>query len=194
MSKPKRRIATVALGVGLCTLGGMCTACAQTSVPRPDSGIVSTTTAPVASVVVPIVTPDVKQGTTGLQDQLVQLVAAYRSGDRQGLARFAGERDVDLETKRVRVILEMDVSPDAHPAGSPPVETVTLADGRTVQIQQAAPIAIRADLAQAIAATGATYETAYQDQIQVMAPFASLEALARIPGVRLVRLPYPSQP
>ncbi|RIK26534.1 MAG: hypothetical protein DCC52_10185, partial [Chloroflexi bacterium] len=67
-------------------------------------------------------------------------------------------------------------------------------DGRTVEIQREPPIAIRADLAQAIAATGAVYETAYQNQVQVLAPFASLEALTKIPGARFVRLPYAAQP
>lgn len=51
---------------------------------------------------------------------------------------------------------------------------------------------IRPHLAAAIAATGAIYETANGDLVQVVAPFASLEALAALPDVRMVRLPYPA--
>jgi len=138
--------------------------------------------------------PAAKLNIPKLQDRLTLILLAYRADDKTGLAAFGGDRNIDLDANAVRVILEMDIDPEAHVAGAPQVETVTLSDGRTVEIQREPPIAIRADLAQAIAATGAVYETAYQNQVQVLAPFASLEALTKIPGARFVRLPYAAQP
>ncbi|GEM_PF-3967254 len=138
--------------------------------------------------------PAAKLNIPKLQDRLTLILLAYRADDKTGLAALSGDRNIDLDANTVRVILEMDIDPEAHVAGAPRVETVTLADGRTVEIQREPPIAIRADLAQAIAATGAVYETAYQNQVQVLAPFASLEALTKIPGARFVRLPYAAQP
>ena len=100
---------------------------------------------------------------------------------------------MDPAAAAVRVILEMNESPAAHAVGRPGLETVTLPDGRTAQITHTPPITIRQDLAEAIAAAGATYETAYENWVQVLAPLASLEALAQIPGVRIVRLPFPAE-
>ena len=54
-------------------------------------------------------------------------------------------------------------------------------------------MAIVAELDASIAATGAIYETAYENWVQVLAPFDSLEALSELPGVTYVRLPYPVQ-
>ena len=108
----------------------------------------------------------------GLESSLAQLFEAYHAGDRARLATFAGQPNIDLERGAVRVILEMDRSPEAHPAGPAPTEIVTTESGRQVTIEHAPPIAIRADLAAAIAATGATYETAYENWVQVLAPFA----------------------
>lgn len=130
----------------------------------------------------------------GLEDSLAQLYAAYLAGDTSKLATFAGQRHVNLASSKARVILEMARSPEAQTAGEPRIEAVTLADGRTVQVYHAPPIAIRQDLAEAIAATGATYETAYENWVQVLAPLASLEALAQVPDVRYVRLPFPAEP
>ncbi len=138
--------------------------------------------------------PAAKLNLPGLQDRLAQLLLAYRANDSIRLAAFENEREIDLAAHTARVILEMNVDPEAHTVGAPKIETVTLPDGRTVEIQHEPAIAIRADLAQAIAATGAVYETAYQNWVQVLAPLDSLEALTKIPGVRLVRLPYASQP
>jgi hypothetical protein len=152
---------------------------------------VSSTVAPPSAIVESLV---MKGGTTiaGLEDSLAQLYAAYLAGDNSKLATFAGQRHVNLASSTVRVILEMARSPQAHPAGAPRPEVVTLADGRTAQIYHAPPIAIRQDLAAAIAAIGVTYETAYEDWVQVLAPLGSLEALARIADVRYVRLPFPT--
>ena len=127
-----------------------------------------------------------------LESALAQLFEAYRTDDRARLATFAGQANLDVEHGAVRVILEMDRSPEAHPAGPAATEIVTTAGGTQSVVEHAPPIAIRADLAAAIVATGATYETAYQDWVQVLAPFASLPALADLPDVRVVRLPIPA--
>lgn len=105
---------------------------------------------------------------------------------------FAGERYVDLATGMVRVIVDMNVDPQARKAGPATVETVKLDSSQTATIEHAPPIAIRADLAAAIAAAGAAYETAYRNWVQVLAPFGSLAALSKIDGVRVVRLPFPA--
>lgn len=127
-----------------------------------------------------------------LESILAELLAAYRAGDDERLAALGGSPHTDLAVSTVRVILEMDRDPEARQAGPPVIEEVTLENGQKARIEHAPPIAIREDLAQAIAATGATYETAYENLVQVLAPFDSLEALAQIPDVRLVRLPYPA--
>lgn len=116
---------------------------------------------------------------------------AYQAGDRDRLAVLGGNPHVDLAAGTVRVILEMDRDPEARP-GTPTVEVITTESGQRVEIHHAPPVAIRPDLAAAIAATGAIYETANGDLVQVLAPFASLEALAALPDVRMVRLPYPA--
>ncbi len=149
-------------------------------------------TLPAGAVVVEV-TPQAKKGQAtavpGLDDTLAQLVAAFRAGDSERLAALAGNRHIDLAAGTVRVILEMARDPEAHQAGTPIVEEVKGADGQVTQIVHLAPIAIREELAQAIAATGATYETATESLVQVLAPFGSLEALARIADVSRVRLP-----
>ncbi len=123
---------------------------------------------------------------------LAELVAAHRAQDRERLAALAGNPHIDLAAGTVRVILELDRDPEARP-GTPTVETVITESGQRIEIHHAAPVAIRSDLAAAIAATGATYETANGDLVQVVAPFASLEALAALPDVRMLRLPYPAE-
>lgn len=122
---------------------------------------------------------------------LAELTAAYRAGDRDRLAALGGNPHVDLAAGTVRVILELARDPEARP-GTPTVEVITTEGGQRVEIHHAPPVAIRPDLAAAIAATGAIYETANGDLVQVLAPFASLEALAALPDVRMVRLPYPA--
>ncbi len=129
-----------------------------------------------------------------LDPALARLHAAYQSGDDETLASLAVQPHIDLEAKSARVILEMDRSPEARTAGAPHVEVTTLESGQELRIVHAPPVAIRSDLAGAITATGATYETAHADSVQVLAPFTSLQMLAEIPGVRLVRLPFPAQP
>jgi hypothetical protein len=152
--------------------------------------------APIAMVPLSIAmeSPATKDGVAiaGLEDSLAQLYAAYLSDDTGNLATFAGQRHVDLASSTARVILEMARSPEAYPIGKPNSEVVTLADGRIAQIYHAPSIAIRQDLAEAIAATGTTYETAYEDWVQVLAPLGSLEALTKVPDVRYVRLPFPT--
>lgn len=164
--------------------------------PSPLSNFIVTTAQeiPTAAQSVPTLIPPQKSSTPGLQDELAQLVVARKSGDQTKLNAYAQDRNVDLANNRVRVILEMAVSPDAHPADGPTLETVQLPDGKTAQIQHAPAIVIRPALAQAIAATGARYETAYQNWVQVLAPIDGLEALTKISGVRYVRLPYPAAP
>ena len=133
-----------------------------------------------------------RKKTSRLESILAELLAARRAGDSERLAALGGSPHIDLAANTVRVILEMDRDPEAHQAGPPVIEEVTLENGQKARIEHAPPIAIRGDLAQSIAATGATYETAYENLVQVLAPFDSLEALAQIPDVRLVRLPYPA--
>lgn len=91
----------------------------------------------------------------------------------------------------MRVILEMSYDPKAV-SGDPRIEAVTLEDTSVMEIHHAPQVAIRPDLAAAIAATRATLETAYENLIQVTVPAEGFAALSRIPGVRLVRLPYPA--
>lgn len=126
-----------------------------------------------------------------LEPFLSELVAAYRAGDRNRLAEFGGNPHVDLAAGTVRVIVEMDRNPEARP-GTPTVEVIITETGQRVEIHHAPPVEIRPDLAAAIAVTGALYETATGDLVQVVAPFSSLEALAALPDVRIVRLPYPA--
>jgi hypothetical protein len=128
-----------------------------------------------------------------LDPQLAQLYASAAQISSRPLDTFAGQGHIDLATGTARVIIEMDVDPQARLAGPPTIETVTLSDGRTATIEHAAPTAIRADLAAAITATGATFELGVGDLVQVLAPFGSLEALSQIAGVRIVRLPFPAQ-
>lgn len=149
---------------------------------------------PAAALSAPTITSPRKSSISGLEDGLAQLVAARQAGDQTKLSAYAQDRNIDLANNRVRVILEMDVSPGAHPANGPRIETVQLPDGKTAQIQHAPAIVIRPALAQAIEATGARYETAYQNWVQVLAPIDGLEALTKISGVRYVRLPYPAAP
>jgi hypothetical protein len=128
-----------------------------------------------------------------LQPRLAQLYQSAALSKGPSLDEFDKQDHIDVATGMARVILEMDVDPQARMAGAPTIEKVTLASGRTARIEHAAPTAIRSDLAAAVAATGATYELAVDDLVQVLAPFRSLKALSEIPGVRRVRLPYPAQ-
>ncbi len=201
-----RAAAVIALWIVSLALAGCAgqAAAPATATPRGRSGegvaVPAGTAGPVqqvpaeAGVVAPTPAPGVREGSTipHLDSYLAKVYAASLAGDSAALAALGGNPNVDLAAGTVRVILEMDRSPEAHQAGPGVVEVVTLADGRKVEIQHAPPIAIRDDLAQAIAATGATYETAYEDLVQVLAPFGSLPGLAQIPDVRLVRPPLPA--
>ena len=69
---------------------------------------------------------------------------------------------------------------------------MALPNGTQATIEHAPAIAIRAELEAAIAASGATYETAYEKWVQVLAPIDSLVALTEVPDVARVRLPYPA--
>lgn len=133
-------------------------------------------------------------GIPRLAPALAQLAAAQ--GTAQPAAGIdapavSGSPFIDLAAGTARVILEMDVDPAAQTA-APAAAEAAVADGARAILQQAPRVTIRAGLAAAIAGTGAVYETAYLDAVQVLAPFASLEALAAIPGVRTVRLPFPA--
>ncbi len=126
-----------------------------------------------------------------LEPLLAELAAAHRERDLVRLAALGGNPHVDLAAGTVRVILELDRDPEARP-GTSTVEVITTENGQRIEIHHAAPVAIRPELAAAIAGTGAVYETAHENLVQVSAPFGSLEALAALPDVRRVRLPYPA--
>ena len=171
-------------------------AIAQAAPPSPDSATVSTL--PNSAVFDGVISPEsvraAKEAAGKLDSTLAQLAAASEAEDTQALAAFAGMQHVDVAAGGARVILEMDADPEAHPGGTPSYETVTLANGQTATIEHAPRVSIRLDLAHAIAATGARYESAYASWVQVWAPFSSLRSLGKIEGVRTVRLPFPSQP
>jgi hypothetical protein len=134
----------------------------------------------------------VKGSAINVEPALLQLEAAALTGSTEALAAHAGDPNVNLAAGTVRVILEMAVNPDARSVGSAHTKTVALANGQLAYVETAPSIAIRRDLADAIAAQGAQYETAYEDRVQVLAPVASITELAQLPGVRLVRFPYPA--
>ena len=134
-----------------------------------------------------------KDAMTGLESRLAQMAEAYRVGDQEKLATFGGERHFDLATDTVRVIMEMARSPEAHAAGGPTYEVVALPSGKRATVEHAPQIVVRPELMDAIAAAGATYETAYENWVQVLAPLDSLEALSQIAGVAYVRFPFPAQ-
>jgi hypothetical protein len=133
-----------------------------------------------------------KEAPIGVESTLAQLQAAYQVGDATQPAALGGNPHVDLADGTARVILEMAVDPEARPIGKAITEAVALASGRRAYIEHGPQIMVRAELTDAIAATGATYETAYENRVQVLAPIESIAALAEIPGVRAVRLPYPA--
>lgn len=133
-----------------------------------------------------------KDAPAGIESALAQLSAAYQEDDASRLATFSGDPNVDLTANTARVILEMAVDPEARPAGKTVAEVTTLEDGRRVTIEHAPQVAINSVLADAIAATGATYETAHENLVQVLAPIEALATLAQIPGVSWMRLPYPA--
>jgi hypothetical protein len=138
--------------------------------------------------------PQVDKGVyPKLEPQLAVLYEWAALSKGRSLDEFAKQDHIDMAAGMARVILEMDIDPQARLAGAPTVEKVMLPDGRTARIEHAAPTRIRSDLAQAIVATGASYELAVGDLVQVLAPFRSLKALSEIAGARRVRLPYPAQ-
>lgn len=168
---------------------------AQKLTGRVASGGVITQSVPMGDVTAEVVIEAPRDETNypKLESQLEQLYESAVLGKGRELETFAGQRHIDLAAGTVRVILEMDVDPEAHQSGPAWIETVPLGNGQTAQIEHAPPIAIRPDLLAAIEAAGATYETAYQNWVQVLAPFRSLVALSEIPGVARVRLPYPAR-
>lgn len=128
-----------------------------------------------------------------LESQLEQLYESAVLGKGRPLDTFAGHRHINLAAGAARVILEMDIDPETHQSGPATVKRVSLESGETATIEHAPLIAVRADLATSIAATDATYETAYGSWVQVLAPFHSLVALSQMDGVRYVRLPFPAK-
>ncbi len=134
-----------------------------------------------------------KEAHPRLESILAQALEAARAGDRERLATFSGERHLDIAQGTARVILHMARDPEARPAGPPTIEIVALPDGRQARIEHAPRMAIRQDLANALATAGATFETAHGDLVQVSAPLLALERLANLPDVAYVRLPYPAQ-
>lgn len=160
--------------------------------PTPPSST-TTVTLPVGEKVVQPKSPAPRSALSGLDSTLAQVVAAYKAGDRAALATF-GDPNIMVAQDAARVMLQMAVDPEAHALGGPTYTTVALPGGRLVNVEHAPQIAIRPDLSAAIVAAGAIYETAYNDLVQVLAPFGSLEALAQIDGVSIVRLPFPTRP
>ncbi len=160
---------------------------AQPAGPQPANAVALPSSANVVDLSSP---GDLKVAAGAMESTLAQIAAAAAAGDQAVLATFDGTRHVHVAQGTARVILEMDVDPQAQAVGGPTYETVALPNGQLATIEHAAQIALRPDLAAAIAATGATYETAYENWVQVLAPFASLEALSKIDGVRYVRLPF----
>ncbi len=135
-----------------------------------------------------------KEAYPRLESILAQAQEAARANDRERLATFAGLRHLDIERGTARVILEMARDPEVRQAGPPTVEVVTLPDGRQARIEHAPRMAIRQDLADALAAAGASFETAHGNLVQVSVPLAALERLANLPDVAYVRLPFPAEP
>lgn len=155
------------------------------------SDILRTTATYVPDDVAPEITRS-NTGVPGLEPALSNLYLAYTSNDLSALQTFAGLEHVDLQDQVVRVILEMSIDPQPKP-GLPTYETVILEDGSSVTIEHAPQVTIRQDLLTEITDAGATYETAYKNLVQVLAPFNSLEQLTLIDGVDYVRLPLPAQ-
>lgn len=145
------------------------------------------------SSVVEMPSSDAKAAIAGLETSLAQLYAAFEAGDETALAVFAEQHHINLERGDVTVILEMAHDPQAHVKSISLPENISLPDGRAAQVFHASPANLRPDLSQSIAAAGAVYQSAYQNWVQVQAPFASLPALAQAPGVRYVRLPFPAE-
>jgi|GEM_PF-865414 len=160
------------------------------------SGGIITQSVPMGEVTAEVVIEEPIRDETDyprLESQLEQLYESAVFGTGRELATFGGQRHIDLAAGTARVILEMYVDPEAHQAGPARIETIDLGNGQTATVEHAPPVAIRADLLAAIQAAGATYETAYENWVQVLAPFPSMVALSEIAGVTRVRLPYPAQ-
>lgn len=129
----------------------------------------------------------------GLEYRLEQLYRASITADQATLDSFNGAQFVDINNATVRVILELDTPSEVKKTGEPWVEIIPGGDGSQVEIQHSAPISVRLDLELGLKASGAQLEAATDRYVQVLAPFGSLPALTKLPGVNLVRLPFPSQ-
>ena len=128
-----------------------------------------------------------------LEDALAQLVAARRAADSAKLSALAANPHMDLAGESVRVILEMAIPIEAQTVTGSTQEVIELPTGQRATIEHAPSVSINPIMAAMIEGTGATYETAYANLVQVLAPFGSLEPLSDLPGVSYVRLPYPAQ-
>lgn len=128
-----------------------------------------------------------------LEYRLRVLADAFQAGDAATLQTYANQPHINLAEGTVRVILEMQVDPQARPDGPPRAESIAAGQGQHVTLYHAPRVLIEPALARAIAATGATYETAYANWVQVVSPLTTLPALAALPGVERVRLPFPVQ-
>jgi hypothetical protein len=193
---PPRRAAAVLLiaMLLLAQAGGPGAAARPAQPPGEEAGVSVEVEGPHAQA--PVVIDEVPEVDRSAYRRLESGLASLYESAVLGIGRpaesFAGQAHIDLKAGTARVIVEMDADPEAYPAGPATLEQVVLEDGRTAAIEHAPPIAIRADLEAAIAATGARYETAYRSWVQVLAPIGSLPALAQMDGVRVVRLPYPA--
>lgn len=122
-----------------------------------------------------------KSGIPGLEYQLAQI---YLQSQKTPYPSSGDES--------VRVILEVDSEPVTDTLDPPIPEIVTQPEGE-ITIWHAAPVAIDPDLQAAIESTGATYETAHDQWVQITAPVGALAALAELPEVRRVRFPLAAQ-
>jgi hypothetical protein len=134
-----------------------------------------------------------KKSPGRLEDALAQLAAAHAVADRTALDALAANPYVDLAEESVRVILEMAISIEAQTVTGSSQEVIRLSTGQRATIEYAPSVSIHPIVTSMIEGTGAIYETAYANLVQVLAPIDGLAALSDLPGVSYVRLPYPAQ-
>ena len=134
-----------------------------------------------------------KKSPGRLEDALAQLAAAHAVADRTALDALAANPYVDLAEESVRVILEMAIPIEAQTVTGSSQEVIRLSTGQRATIEYAPSVSINPIVTSMIEGTGAIYETAYANLVQVLAPIDGLAALSDLPGVSYVRLPYPAQ-
>lgn len=134
-----------------------------------------------------------KKAPGRLEDALAQLAAAHAVADQTALNALAANPHVDLAEESVRVILEMAIPIEAQTVSGSTREVIALPAGQRATIEHAPSVSINPIVTAMIEGTGAIYETAYANLVQVLAPIDGLVMLSDLPGVAYVRLPYPAQ-